>query len=111
MAIYIKTNDPKQLFEKIKTRLGELINPAWKLDADGDLEYRMLQYNTAWFRAYFNPKNLTFGIIGTKNNSLLTSTYSLYHAEIAKFLLNNFHNDIISIRITPHKIISIDKYE
>lgn len=111
MAVYIKTENPKQLLENIKSKLTELINPSWNIDFEGDFQYTGCYSDKAWLRPYFSPKNLIFGIIGKKNESLLKSTYSTYHAEIAKFILNHFDDDVISIKISPKKVISIDKFE
>lgn len=111
MAIYIKTVNPEKLFESIKAKINELVNPSWKIDSEGDLVYTGYSYNDeAWLRPHFIVKNLCFGIIGNKNKTMSKYTYALYHTEIANFILKHFDDDIISIRITPQKVENIDKF-
>ena len=112
MAVYIKTNNPQELYERFKNKLSEIIAPVWKVDKDGDLEFIPDgTNNAAWLRVHFLPKNLAFGIIGAKEKTMTKNRYSLYHTEIAKFMLNHFDDEIISIRITPQKVENIDYYK
>ena len=110
MAIYIKTENPKELLEKIKAKISEHYWSEWKIDKDGDFANQYDYMEKAWLKPKIMPKNLVMGIIGRKDMDMTTNTYAYFHSQFCKFILEKFDNDIISIRVTPQMVEGIDKF-
>ena len=65
MAIYVSTDNPQDLLDKIKDYINKGKIDTWSFYSEGDFTHCVDQWkNKAWFRPQITDDNLVFGILG-----------------------------------------------
>lgn len=111
MAIYVETSDPQALLENIIKSIKNQDIKTWSVDDDGDLTHISQWKNKAWFTPIFNgKKELVFGLIGRKDETMSKIIYGIYHGRFSEMLLTHFDSLVESIQITSQGIKEIDYF-
>lgn len=102
MAIFVTTEKPSILVEKIKTAIERHEIETWSIDSDGDYTHTADQWiNHAWFRAKIEESRVVFFIICRNDENLSVIDYGVYHGRFTEMLLNHFDKDCDNIEVTP----------
>ncbi len=95
MAVYIKTNKPKELLDELKTLINKGSIDTWSYDSDGDFTHNVNQWvNKAWFRPHVESERIVFGILGNKETTMTKQLYGLYHGRFIEMMLAHFDEKI-----------------
>lgn len=91
MAIYVKTDNPQNLLDKVKKTIDEGKVQSWMYDEDGDFQHspKILERG-AWLRPVVTEKYLILAIVKPKNEELSTLTYAAYHGQFIEMMLRHF---------------------
>jgi len=91
MAVYVKTNNPRDLLQQIIEYINKGKIETWSVDSDGDFTHNPDQWNKkAWLRPYIEQERLVFGLIGNSNVPMTNNLYSVYHGRFIEMLLTHF---------------------
>lgn len=102
MSIYVNTQEPNSLVEKIKNDIEQKKIDTWSVDNDGDFTHSAEQWrNRAWFRAKIEEGRVVFFIICRKDKNMSVLDYGIYHGRFVEMLLNHYDKDCKSIEVTP----------
>lgn len=110
MAIYITTADPQGLLDSIRDSIEKQIVRKWTLDADGDFTHESQWKNRAWFKSYVEPRRLSFGLIGRRDEAMTKQIYGIYHGRFSEMLLTHFDSRIDRLELTPNGINGFDSF-
>lgn len=98
MAVYVSTDNPQKLLDKIKDYINKGKIDTWSFDSDGDFTHCADQWkNKAWFRPEIVDGSLVFGILGNTQVKMTKQLYGLYHGRFIEMLLTHFDTDIASL--------------
>jgi hypothetical protein len=112
MALLVKTSDPDRLLELIKKAIKAKKVRTWKVDKDGDFEYKPEQYenDVFWFHPISDHENewLRFGFREPENIEIDKVSYGLFHGRFASMIIGHFENEFQYIRIPSKPIKDLD---
>lgn len=102
MSIYVRTQDPRGLVNKIKKAIDDKSIDTWSYDKDGDFTHSVSQWAYhAWIRPRLETDRVVFSIICRNDKNLSVTDYAVYHGRFAEMLLTHFDKTCKSIEITP----------
>lgn len=109
MAIFVNTENPAELVQRIKDGINKKNIDTWICDGSGDFTHDTDQWRFhAWMRPYIETSRVVFGIICRKDRNLSITDYAIYHGRFAEMLLRHFDTTCKSLEITP---LGIKKYD
>ncbi len=114
MAIYVKTDKPSYLVEKIREGIEKHTIETWLCDSAGDFTHDTDQWRYhAWMTPYVEESRVIFGIVCRKDRNLSIVEYAIYHGRFVEMLLKHFDKTCKSIEVTPlattYDIVVTDK--
>ncbi|WP_081065099.1 hypothetical protein [Burkholderia cepacia] len=96
MAIYFYTKDPSGLLANFRNRISQEEQAGkittWE-EKDGHFTHKAKEWKyEAWFRPSIEEgKNLTFNIVKSQKNEVVSQTaYGYYHGHLTETFLNHF---------------------
>lgn len=102
MAIYVKTETPRGLVQKINQDIKENRIQTWTVDNDGDYTHVPEQWkNRVWVRPHIEEKRVVFGVLGRKDANMTVTEYAVYHGRFVEMLLSNYDRICSSIEVSP----------
>lgn len=102
MAIYIKTENPQRLVDRIKECIDNHSIETWIYDSDGDFTHSVEQWKfRAWIRPYVESGRIVFGIICRNDKNLSVTEYAVYHGRFVEMLLRHFDKTCLAVEVTP----------
>lgn len=109
MAIYVETNSPQSLVDKIKEAIDQNKIDTWSYDSDGDFTHNVDQWRyNAWIRPKVEDTRVVFAILGRTDKPLSVIDYGVYHGRFVEMLLNHFDGHCTAISVTP---MPVNKYD
>ena len=109
MAIYIHTDDPHGLHERLTLAIFNRAIITWGVDKDGDYTIDRDQWRfKAWFRPTEGQDQLIFGIVQSRKYVMTNELYGVYHGRLVSTLLAHFSNLISEVRVTPNLKKGVD---
>lgn len=114
MAIYVKTDRPRELVNKIRDGIENHTIETWLCDSAGDFTHDTDQWRYhAWMTPYFEEERVVFGILCRKDRDLSITEYAIYHGRFVEMLLRHFDKTCKGIEVTPlatkYDIVDKDK--
>lgn len=114
MSIYVKTDTPSELVQRIKDGINEHKIATWLCDSDGDFTHDTDQWrHHAWISPLVEEGRVVFRILCRKDKDLSVMDYAIYHGRFVEMLLVHFDNTCKDIEVTPlatkYDIIHKDK--
>ena len=104
MAIYVSTDNPQDLLDKIKDYINKGKIDTWSFDSEGDFTHCADQWkNKAWFRPKIVGEYLVFGILGNTEVTMTKQLYGLYHGRFIEMVLSHFDSNMKSLKPTVMK--------
>ena len=102
MAIFVKTNEPAELLNRIREGIRKKNIDTWLCDSAGDFTHDTDQWRyRAWIRPFVETDRIVFGILCRKDHNLSIADYAIYHGRFAEMLLRHFDTACQSMEITP----------
>ena len=102
MAIFVKTQDPQGLVDRIKKAIDAKSIDTWIYDSDGDFTHNVNQWlYRAWIRARSEEGRVVFYVLGHKQKDMTVSEYAVYHGRFVEMLLSHFDTICSNIEVTP----------
>lgn len=100
MAIYVKTNEPRALVNRIIQMIDDGVIDTWSYDEDNDFTQVGQLKDKAWFTTKYDEEQVKFSLLGRKNVNMTLFEYSIYHGRFIELLLNHFSKEISSLVVT-----------
>lgn len=102
MSIYVRTENPKGLINKIKQAIDNNSIDTWAYDSEGDFTHNVDQWRySAWMRPHIESGRIIFAILCRKDKNLSMVEYAVYHGRFVEMLLRHFDKDCQSIDVSP----------
>ncbi len=109
MAIFVETNTPQSLVDKIKEAIDQNKIDTWSYDSDGDFTHNVDQWRyNAWIRPIVEDKRVVFAILGRTDVPLSVVDYGVYHGRFVEMLLNHLDSQCSNITVTPMPVSRYD---
>ena len=109
MAIYIHTDDPHGLHERLTLAIFNRAIITWEVDKDGDYTIDRDQWRfKAWFRPTEGQDQLVFGIVQSRKYVMTNELYGVYHGRLVSTILAHFSDMISEIHVTPNPQKGVD---
>lgn len=109
MAIYIRTDDPHGLHERLTLAIFNREIITWGVDKDGDFTIDRDQWRfKAWFRPTERQGQLVFGIVQSRKYVMTNELYGVYHGRLVSTILAHFSDLISEVHITPNPQKDVD---
>lgn len=109
MAIFVETNSPQSLVDKIKEAIDQNKIDTWSYDSDGDFTHNVDQWRyNAWIRPIVEDKRVVFAILGRTDVPLSVVDYGVYHGRFVEMLLTHLDSQCSNIMVTPMPVIKYD---
>ena len=112
MAIYVKTDRPIELVNRIRDAIKNQHIETWLCDNEGDFTHDTDQWRYhAWITPCIEEGRVVFGIICRKDRNLSIKEYAIYHGRFVEMLLNHFDKVCNDIQVSPlaTKYDTVDK--
>jgi len=104
MALIVKTENPEGLLIEIKRAIDAKEVDLWSYDESGDFSYTPDEWiNRAWLRPETGDGELRLGILGTNDEGMTASLYSIYHSQFIDMLLTYFDHFYTTVAATAKK--------
>ena len=102
MAIYVKTETPTALVNRIREGIDNHNIETWIYDSEGDFTHDTDQWRYhAWITPFIEEDRVVFGIICRKERNLSVTEYAIFHGRFVEMLLKHFDKTCIRIEVTP----------
>ena len=102
MSIYVKTENPQLLVDRIKECIDNHSIDTWVCDSDGDFTHSVEQWKfRAWIRPHVESERVVFAILCRNDKNLSVAEYAVYHGRFVEMLLCHFDKVCQSIDVTP----------
>ena len=109
MAIYIHTDDPNGLHQRLTASICNREIITWDVDKDGDYTIDRDQWRfKAWFRATESQGLLVFGIVQSRKYVMTNELYGVYHGRLVSTILAHFSDMISEVHVTPNPQKEVD---
>lgn len=109
MAIYIHTDDPNGLHQRLTASICNREIITWGVDKDGDYTIDRDQWRfKAWFRPTEIQGQLVFGIVQSRKYVMTNELYGVYHGRLVSTILAHFSNLISEVHVTPNPQKDVD---
>ena len=109
MAIYIHTNDPQGLHQRLTASIRKREIITWGVDKDGDYTIDRDQWRfKAWFRPTEKQGQLIFGIVQSRKYVMTNELYGVYHGRLVSTILAHFSYMITEVNVTPNPQKGVD---
>lgn len=109
MAIYIHTDDPQWLHQRLTKSICNREIITWDVDKDGDYTIDRDQWRfKAWFRATERQDQLVFGIVQSRKYVMTNELYGVYHGRLVLTILAHFSDMISAVHVTPNPKKEVD---
>ena len=109
MAIYIHTDDPHGLHERLTLAIFNRAIITWGVDKDGDYTIDRDQWRfKAWFRPTEGQDQLIFGIVQSRKYVMTNELYGVYHGRLVSTILAHCSDMISEIHVTPNPQKGVD---
>ena len=109
MAIYIHTDDPHGLHQRLTASIHNREIITWGVDKDGDYTIDRDQWR---FKAWFSPTEKqgqrVFGIVQSRKYVMTNELYGVYHERLVSTILAHFSDLISEVHITPNPQKNVD---
>lgn len=114
MSIYVKTDTPSDLVQRIRDGIKEKKITTWLCDNAGDFTHDTDQWRyNAWISPVVEEGRVVFRILCRKDRDLSVRDYAIYHGRFVEMLLVHFDRTCEDIEVTPlatiYDIIHKDK--
>ena len=103
MAIYIRTDDPHGLHERLTLAIFNREIITWGVDKDGDFTIDRDQW-----RFKERQGQLVFGIVQSRKYVMTNELYGVYHGRLVSTILAHFSDLISEVHITPNPQKDVD---
>lgn len=101
MAVTVYCNNPGELLENIKSKIGDGNIETWKIDSAGDFTHTPEQWiYQAWMRPKIYEDHLTFIILGSTKMKMSKTVYGIYHGRFIEMLLTHFDRQFTRVYAT-----------
>ena len=101
MAIFVNTDSPSDLVNRIKAGIDNHTIETWLYDNAGDFTHDTDQWRFhAWMTPIIEEKRVVFGIICRKDRNLSIAEYAIYHGRFLEMLLRHFDKICKNIEVT-----------
>ncbi len=102
MAIFVKTEHPSDLVNRIREGINNHSIETWICDGDGDFTYVTDQWRFhAWITPVIEPERVVFSIICRNDRNLSITDYAIYHGRFVEMLLIHFDRVCQDIKVSP----------
>ena len=102
MYIFVKTNNPQGLVDKIKESIDKKIIDTWSYDSEGDFTHSVEQWKyRAWMRPHIEKDKVVFAVICRRDKNMTMVEYAVYHGRFVEMLLRHFDRICTSIEVSP----------
>ena len=109
MAIYIHTDDPNGLHQRLTASICNREIITWDVDKDGDYTIDRDQWRfKAWFRPTEIQGQLVFGIVQSRKYVKTNELYGVYHGRLVSTILAHFSDMISEVQVTPNPQKGVD---
>lgn len=109
MAIFIHTNDPNGLHQRLTASIRKREIITWGVDKDGDYTIDRDQWRfKAWFRPIEIQGQLVFGIVQSRKYVMTNELYGVYHGRLVSTILAYFSDMISEVHVTPNPQKGVD---
>lgn len=109
MAIFIHTDNPNGLHQRLTMAIFNRAIITWGVDKDGDYTIDRDQWRfKAWFRPTEGQGQLVFGIIQSRKYVMTNELYGVYHGRLVSTILAHFSDMISKIHVTPNPQKGVD---
>ena len=109
MAIYIHTDDPHGLHQRLTASIHNREIITWGVDKDGDYTIDRDQWR---FKAWFSPTEKqgqrVFGIVQSRKYGMTHELDGGYHGRLVSTILAHFSDLISEVHITPNPQKNVD---
>ena len=109
MAIFIHTDNPNGLHQRLTASICNHEIITWGVDKDGDYTIDRDQWRfKAWFRPTEGQGQLVFGIVQSRKYVMTNELYGVYHGRLVSTILAYFSDMISEIHVTPNPQKGVD---